>query len=71
MEQSADSEGGFDATGLDPENTAFVIFHAGIGRDVELTGTSLDITPFDLPSITLDQEIFVDLLNDPSFNGFL
>ena len=65
-----DSEGGFDATGLDPENTAFVIFHAGIGRDVELTGTSLDITPFDLPSITLDQENLADLLNDPSFNGF-
>ena len=41
-----------------------------IGRDVELTGTSLDITPFDLPSITLDQENFADLLNDPSFNGF-
>jgi M6 family metalloprotease-like protein len=65
-----DSEGGFDATGLDPENTAFVIFHAGIGRDVELTGTSLDITPFDLPSITLDQENLADLLSDPSFNGF-
>ena len=43
---------------------------SGIGRDVELTGTSLDITPFDLPSITLDQENLADLLNDPSFNGF-
>ncbi len=33
--------GGFDATGLDPDETAFVIFHAGIGRDIELTGTTL------------------------------
>ncbi len=65
-----DTQGGFDASGLDPENTAFVIFHAGIGRDVELTGTSLDITPFDLPSITLDEDNLADLLDDPTFDGF-
>ncbi|MBO6537164.1 MAG: T9SS type A sorting domain-containing protein [Balneolaceae bacterium] len=65
-----DEQGGFDASGLDPENTAFVIFHAGIGRDVELLGTSLDITPFDLPSITLDEESLGDLLDDPTFDGF-
>lgn len=65
-----DEQGGFDASGLDPENTAFVIFHAGIGRDVELLGTSLDITPFDLPSITLDEENLGDLLGDPTFDGF-
>ncbi|MGB0347730.1 MAG: hypothetical protein ACPGGA_09610, partial [Balneolaceae bacterium] len=63
-------QGGFDATGLDPDNTAFVIFHAGIGRDVELTGTSLDITPFDLPSITLDEANLSDLLDNPFFDGF-
>ena len=65
-----EAQGGFDATGLDPDNTVFVIFHAGIGRDVELTGTSLDITPFDLPSITLDENNLADLLDDPSFDGF-
>ncbi len=65
-----DEQGGFDASGLDPENTAFVIFHAGIGRDVELLGTSLDITPFDLPSITLDEENLGELLGDPTFDGF-
>lgn len=65
-----DAQGGFDASGLDPENTAFVIFHAGIGRDVELTGTSLDITPFDLPSITLVEDNLADLLDDPTFDGF-
>lgn len=57
--------------GLDPENTAFVIFHAGIGRDVELTGTSLDITPLDLPSIFLNQNNISELLDLPGFNGFL
>lgn len=67
---TVDAQGGFDATGLDPDNTAFVIFHAGIGRDVELLGTSLDITPFDLPSITLDEENLAKLLDDPSFDGF-
>ncbi len=41
----------FDATGLDPSRTAFIIFHAGVGRDVELLGTILDKTPLDLPSV--------------------
>lgn len=65
-----DEEGGFDASGLDPENTAFVIFHAGVGRDIELTGTNLTITPQDLPSLYLDQEHIGKLLNQPDFNGF-
>lgn len=60
----------FDATGLDPETTAFVIFHAGVGRDIELTGTNLDITPFDIPSIYLRKENIQSLLDEPGFNGF-
>ncbi len=60
----------FDATGLDPETTAFVIFHAGVGRDIELTGTSLDITPFDIPSLYLRKQNLSNLLEDPGFNGF-
>jgi hypothetical protein len=60
----------FDATGLDPDSTAFVIFHAGVGRDIELVGTSLDITPFDIPSIYLRKDNLGQLLNTPSFNGF-
>lgn len=40
--------------GIDPENTAFILFHAGVGRDIELVGTTLDKTPEDLPSIYLD-----------------
>lgn len=68
--QAVEDAGGFDATGLDPENTAFVIFHAGIGRDVELTGTSLDITPFDIPSLYLKKSDLQELLNNPAFDGF-
>ena len=65
-----DESGQFDATGLDPETTAFVIFHAGVGRDIELTGTSLDITPYDLPSIYLKEDQLAGLLGDPTFEGF-
>ena len=57
---------------LDPyENTAFIIFHAGVGRDVELTGTSLDKTPQDIPSVYLNQNALRRFLDDPSFSGFL
>jgi hypothetical protein len=52
------------------DNIAFVIFHAGIGRDVELTGTSLDKTPQDLPSFYLNKQTLADFLDDPSFSGF-
>lgn len=65
-----EENGGFDASGLDPDATAFVIFHAGIGRDIELVGTTLDITPQDIPSIYLSTQDLGDLLNDPSFTGF-
>lgn len=64
-----ENSGGFDATGLDPDSTAFVVFHAGVGRDVELTGTSLDITPFDIPSINMrEQDLERWFGND--FDGF-
>jgi hypothetical protein len=52
------------------ENTAFVIFHAGVGRDIELTGTTLDRTPQDIPSVYLNRSAIAGLLNDPSFSGF-
>lgn len=60
----------FDDTGLDPENTAFIIFHAGVGRDIELTGTNLDITPFDIPSLYLTKNNLSNLLDEPRFDGF-
>ncbi|MBO6576561.1 MAG: hypothetical protein JJ896_13115 [Rhodothermales bacterium] len=40
---------------LSADNTAFLILHAGVGRDLELVGTTLDKTPEDLPSLYFDQ----------------
>ena len=51
-------------------NTAFVLFHAGVGRDIELTGTTLTRTPQDIPSVYLSQSALSDLLEDPTFTGF-
>lgn len=59
--QLADHQVTHDVSGLDPMRTAFVIFHAGIGRDVELTGTALTKTPLDLPSIFFDESALAAL----------
>ena len=55
---------------LNPQRTMYIIFHAGAGRDLELTGTTLIKTPQDIPSVFLSQNSFQRLLNDPGFNGF-
>lgn len=65
-----EENGGFDTSQLDPDRTAFVIFHAGVGRDIELTGTTLDRTPQDIPSLSLRQEDLAALLGEPGFDGF-
>ena len=65
-----EEQGGFDATGLDPDRTAFIIFHAGVGRDIELTGSLLTRSPQDIPSLSLKQDDLAQLLDDPGFNGF-
>lgn len=48
---------------LDLETTAFMIVHAGVGRDLELVGTILDKTPEDLPSLFLSSDV-LDRLDD-------
>ncbi|MEX0894381.1 MAG: hypothetical protein WDZ36_01385, partial [Balneolaceae bacterium] len=68
--QKLDEAGGIHFQNIDPETTAFVLFHAGVGRDIELTGTSLDPTPQDIPSLFLGQQALADLLDEPSFEGF-
>ncbi|MFO7798851.1 T9SS type A sorting domain-containing protein [Rhodohalobacter sp.] len=52
------------------DNIAFIIFHAGVGRDIELSGTTLDRTPQDIPSVYLSRQALSNMLNDPSFSGF-
>ena len=65
------SNSGSLAIQINPNDyVAFMIFHAGVGRDVELTGTILDRTPQDIPSVYLDRNAFRNLLNDPTFTGF-
>lgn len=54
----------------DPRRTMYIIFHAGAGRDLELTGTTLTKTPQDIPSVFLSPESIKRLLNDPDFAGF-
>jgi hypothetical protein len=55
---------------FDPDRTMYIIFHAGAGRDLELTGTSLTKTPQDIPSVFLSEDALQRLLNDPNFPGF-
>jgi len=65
-----EENGGFNADGLDPEKAAFVIFHAGVGRDIELTGQTLDRTPQDIPSVYMGKRALQVSLGEPQFNGF-
>ena len=66
----ADAQGTLDVSGFDPATTAFMIFHAGVGRDIELIGTTLDKTPEDLPTIFFNQESLNRLVQQSiSFKG--
>lgn len=47
--RSADST--IDFSGINPSNSAFIIFHAGVGRDVDLESQGLFVGELDLPSI--------------------
>ena len=66
----ANAQATLDVSGFDPATTAFMIFHAGVGRDIELVGTTLDKTPEDIPSIYFNQEALNRLLQNPiAFKG--
>jgi hypothetical protein len=68
--QKVNQDGGFNTSGLQGSNTVFVIFHAGTGREFDFTGTSLDHTPQDIPSLYLSRESLGKLLNKSDFKGF-
>lgn len=59
-----------DGRAFDPDRTLFILFHAGSGRNLELTGTTLTITPQDIPSVYLNSESIARLLDEPGFTGF-
>ncbi|MFH0991771.1 MAG: T9SS type A sorting domain-containing protein [bacterium] len=49
---------------------AFVLFHAGVGRDFDLVSLlGSDPTPFDIPSITFNLNLFRKYLKNPGFAG--
>jgi len=49
---------------------AFIIFHAGVGRDIDLISIfGFDPTPNDIPSVTLNLKSMKELLNDPLYQG--
>ncbi|MBM4157752.1 MAG: hypothetical protein FJ216_03115 [Ignavibacteria bacterium] len=63
VESWTNADSTINFSGLDSARTAFIIFHAGIGRDVDLTSIyGYDPTPYDIPSVYLGiknlQEIF-------------
>jgi hypothetical protein len=64
------NNGYLEGRSLNPQRTMYIIFHAGAGRDLELTGTTLTKTPQDIPSVFLSPDSFRRLLDDPGFNGF-
>ena len=49
---------------------AFALFHAGVGRDIDLVGLlGYDPTPNDIPSVTVNLQTLQSYLNDPTFRG--
>ncbi len=52
----------YDFTGINPSNSAFAIFHAGVGRDVDLTGIFQGA--LDLPSIYLGLSSLKNIYGD-------
>ncbi|KPP97030.1 MAG: M6 family extracellular metalloprotease [Bacteroidetes bacterium HLUCCA01] len=68
--QEADRQGMLSGRTLDPDRTMYVIFHAGVGRDLELVGTTLTKTPQDIPSVFLSRTSLSRLLETPDFGGF-
>ncbi len=52
------------------EYDAFIIFHAGAGRDIDLVDLlGYNPTPFDLPSLFVDSALFAVTLGLSTFNG--
>lgn len=68
--EEVDRQGLLAGRNLDPERTMYIAFHAGVGRDLELIGTTLFKTPQDIPSVFLSQQSLQRLFENPVFDGF-
>ncbi|MCH8523341.1 MAG: T9SS type A sorting domain-containing protein [Balneolales bacterium] len=68
--EEVDRKGLLAGRTLDPDRTMYIAFHAGVGRDLELIGTTLFKTPQDIPSVFLSQNSLRRLFENPVFDGF-
>lgn len=60
-----------DFSVYDPSKTAFVLFHAGVGRDIDLSSIfGYDPTPYDIPSVYLGLKTLKDIYGQ-NYNGFV
>ena len=53
-----------DFSGVNPGNSAFMIFHAGVGRDVDLASQGLFVGELDLPSIYMSNATLKSIYGD-------
>ncbi len=61
------ADSNINLNGYDTSNTAFVIFHAGVGRDIDLTSIfGYDPYPYDIPSVFLGSKGLQEL----NINGY-
>jgi hypothetical protein len=59
----------FDFSGIDPSKSAFLIFHAGVGRDVDLVSQGIFQGELDLPSIYISNSTLKSIYGDTT-QGF-
>lgn len=60
-----------DFSVYDPNKTAFVLFHAGVGRDIDLSSIfGFDPTPYDIPSVFMGLKTLKDIYGQ-NYNGFV
>ncbi len=65
---SADSVSGF-LSGVNPDKSAFMIFHAGVGRDVDLISSGIFSGQLDIPSIYFSNKSLKQIYGDTT-QGF-
>lgn len=64
------ADSNIDFSQYDPNNTAFVLFHAGVGRDIDLSSVfGFDPTPYDIPSVYLGLKSLHEIYGQ-SYQGY-
>lgn len=64
------ADSNIDFSVYDPNKTAFVLFHAGVGRDIDLSSIfGFDPTPYDIPSVYLGLKSLKEIYGQ-SYQGY-